>query len=101
MNLNTPLGQLRILALFEGISYLIFGITMPLKYVFEIPEPNKVIGMFHGILFIAYVVSAMQNWLVSKWSLRTIFFVMAASIVPFGTFVLETRVLKPMANQRG
>ena len=44
-----------IIALLEGISYLLFGVTMPLKYWMNITEPNKIIGMLHGILFITYI----------------------------------------------
>lgn len=98
MNLNTPLGQLRLLALFEGISYVLFAITMPLKYLLEIREPNMVVGMLHGILFIAYVASALQNAFMNKWGLKSTFFVLLASVVPFGTFVLESKFLKPLAD---
>ena len=77
MNLSTSLGQLRLLALFEGISYLAFSITMPLKYAFAMPGPNMVVGMLHGILFIGYVASALQNAYMGKWSLKEIFFVLA------------------------
>ncbi len=99
MNLQSPLGQLRLLALFEGISYLLFGITMPLKYMLDIPEPNYIVGMIHGVLFVLYVASTIQNSIVQKWNLRTIFFVLSASLVPFGTFILEFRVLKPIAEE--
>ena len=101
MNIYTPLGQLRLLAFFEGISYLLFGITMPLKYSFGITEPNLVVGMMHGILFIAYTGSGIQNAIINKWSLKATFFVLLASLIPFGTFVLEAKFLKPQAEQQG
>lgn len=100
MNLQTSLGQLRLLALLEGISYLLFGITMPLKYLFAIPEPNFIVGIIHGGLFILYVVSALHNSLTLKWNLKTAFFVLTASVVPFGTFVLDFRILKPIAERK-
>ena len=43
---QSPLGRLRLLAHLEGISYLLFAITMPLKYLMDIPEPNYVVGGF-------------------------------------------------------
>ena len=50
---TTQLGKFRILAFIEGVSFLvILFITMPLKYVLEIPLPNKIFGMLHGVLFI-------------------------------------------------
>ena len=46
--------EFRIIAIIEGLSYLAFGITMPLKYMYEITEPNYVIGMLHGLVFLLY-----------------------------------------------
>ncbi|MFN3316530.1 MAG: DUF3817 domain-containing protein, partial [Raineya sp.] len=43
----------RKVAFAEGISYLLFALTMPLKYIFKIPEPNYVVGLAHGLLFVA------------------------------------------------
>lgn len=55
MNLKSSFGLLRLCALLEGISYLLFALTMPLKYMYDIKTPNKIVGMIHGGLFIAYV----------------------------------------------
>ena len=56
MNFKTLLGQLRWLAILEGISYLLLAITVPLKYMYEMGTPNKIVGMAHGVLFIAYCI---------------------------------------------
>ena len=46
---------LRILGNIEGISYLLLlGVAMPMKYYFEIPMAVKIVGMAHGVLFVAY-----------------------------------------------
>jgi integral membrane protein len=55
MNVTNTFRLLRLSAILEGISYLLFAITMPLKYMYEIAYPNKIVGMIHGFLFIAYV----------------------------------------------
>jgi len=54
MKLSTVLGQLRILAIVEGISYLLLIPTVILKYGFDMGLPNKIVGGIHGILFILY-----------------------------------------------
>ena len=41
---------LRILAIMEGISYISFGITMPIKYIMHWPQPNFIVGISHGVL---------------------------------------------------
>ncbi|WP_430738554.1 DUF3817 domain-containing protein [Psychrobacter sp. VH5] len=41
----------------EGTSFLLLlCIAMPLKYMLDIPEGVKYIGMAHGILFITYII---------------------------------------------
>ena len=54
MKLNSTLGQLRILAILEGISYLLLIPTIILKYGFEMGLPNKIVGSLHGLLFVLY-----------------------------------------------
>jgi len=98
MNLKTPLGRLRVLAIAEGISFLLFAITMPLKYLLGITEPNIFVGMAHGWLFILYVALSFQNIFIHKWSFKTSILVLAASLVPVGTFVVDARILKPQSN---
>lgn len=85
----------RIIALLEGISYLfLLLIAMPLKYMMNQPLPVKITGMIHGILFIAFVFYLMLVKSEYKWPLKKTFLAFIASIIPFGTFVLDSRVLK-------
>jgi integral membrane protein len=89
------LNIFRKIAFYEGISFLIILlITMPLKYYADIPEPNKVIGMAHGVLFITYFFFMAQLIKPAGWSWKTVGFLVLASIIPFGTFVAEEKILK-------
>lgn len=92
MNWKTALGRLRILAILEGISYLLFAITMPLKYGLNIPQPNFFVGMAHGWLFILYIVLCIQNIYLYRWKSTVAFLALAASLIPFGTFVADARI---------
>jgi|SRR5690554_5261577 len=94
MNFRSSLGILRILALVEGISYLSFALTMPLKYMFDMPMPNKIVGMAHGILFMAYCVMVFVVNLDKKWSLRINFWAYIASLIPFATFYADAKIFK-------
>jgi integral membrane protein len=90
---------LRILGAVEGISFLvILFVTMPLKYIWEMPEPNKIVGMAHGILFIAYCLLVVIVGYRFKWKLLTIFWALLASIIPFGTFVADKKIFKEEQN---
>lgn len=90
---------LRYIALFEGVSWLLLlFVAMPLKYMAGNPYPVKVVGMGHGVLFIALVAllllaaqrRAISNAVGAK--------VLVASFIPFGTFVTDGR-LKRNAQQ--
>ena len=94
MNIRTLLGQLRLLAIMEGISYLLFALTMPLKYMFGIPEPNYFVGIAHGVLFIAYVLWVIVVANDRKWDFKTLFLAGVASLIPFGTFVADAKIFR-------
>ncbi len=84
---------LRLLALLEGISYLLLmGICMPLKYIFNIPEPTYPVGLAHGVLFVAYCVWVLIVTLERKWSFGTMMLAGVASLLPFGTFVADKKI---------
>jgi len=93
--LKTSLGRLRIVAIAEGVSFLLLlFITFPMKRLMGIPEPNFVVGMAHGLLFIAYVGMVLQMKFEKDWSWKKTFLAWGASIVPFGTFVADKRLFR-------
>ncbi|PQJ32899.1 hypothetical protein BST92_13640 [Nonlabens arenilitoris] len=82
------------LAITEGYSFLlILFVTMPLKYLAEMPLPNKIVGMAHGVLFLSYIVVAIIVGQLNKWSFKTLLIVLVMSVVPFGTFWMEEKYL--------
>ncbi|MBU2921163.1 DUF3817 domain-containing protein [Winogradskyella psychrotolerans] len=84
----------RIVALLEGVSYiLLLFIATPIKYLYEDPQYVKLLGMPHGILFMAYVVIAVLISSDMKWPTRTLWIILLASIIPFGTFYIEKKYL--------
>lgn len=87
--LKTALGRLRIIAFLEGCSYLLLGFTMILKYKFAMPQPNYVVGLAHGILFVLYIVLLIQVSFLHRWNIFKIFMAFIASLVPFGTFYAD------------
>ena len=87
--LKTALGRLRIVAFIEGCSYLLLGFTMILKYKFAMPQPNYVVGLAHGILFILYIVLLIQVSFLHRWNIFKMFMAFIASLIPFGTFYAD------------
>lgn len=88
------LAQLRILAWIEGFTYIALGITMPLKYVYGMKEPNYYVGMAHGVFFILYIIYVFLVGAQQKFSLFKIFICCLASLFPFGTFWIDAKYLK-------
>lgn len=100
MNLKNFLQLFRFCAIAEGISYLLFAITMPLKYGLDITTPNKVVGMAHGVLFILYIVLCLWVAVLLRWGLKTTVLGLIASLLPFGTFYADAKIFKPELNRR-
>ena len=89
---KTALGRLRIVAFLEGCSFLLLGFTMILKYKFDMPQPNYIVGMLHGLLFILYIILVLQVAYLKKWKIITIFWAFLASLIPFGTFYADKMI---------
>jgi len=91
--MNT-LKTYRITSIAEGVSLLVlFGIAMPLKYIYNSPMMVEIVGMLHGLLFIAYVLFSFLYKFKAKWPILTLFIVVIASVVPFGTFYIDKKYL--------
>ena len=54
----------------------------------------KLLGMPHGILFIGYIILAFLIKPILRWKFSTFCIILAASIVPFGTFYTDKKFLK-------
>ena len=90
--LKNSLSRFRLVAFLEGCSFLLFAVTMPLKYIWAMPKPNYFIGMVHGLLFLTYLVLLLQVSTENKWSLKKIFLSFIASLLPFGTFYAAKKI---------
>jgi integral membrane protein len=81
-------------SILEAISFLVLlFIAMPLKYIWDIPDYVRIIGMAHGILFVLYLIGG--YWMFEKlnWSVKTLLIVFLSSVLPFGPFVVERKYL--------
>jgi integral membrane protein len=86
-----------LIAFMEGVSFLLLLlIAMPLKYLAGWPLGVKVVGMAHGVLFIAYIALVALAALSDRkgWPLLKIVLALIASLLPFGTFWAEYRLFR-------
>jgi integral membrane protein len=92
---NTVVGRFRMVGFVEGLSFLVLLlIAMPLKYLAGFPQAVSVVGMIHGVLFVAYVILAIQLTFVENWSLKLLLILLVASLIPLGTFYTDYRYLR-------
>lgn len=100
--LKTKIGRLRIVALLEGLSYIILlFIAMPIKYIGGDPSWVKVVGMAHGILFVLFLVALGEASREEKWVLKFNIYAFIASLLPFGTFHLDRKLKQPELIKNG
>jgi integral membrane protein len=93
--MNNELKIFRTISFAEGISLLtLLFIAMPLKYFMGMPEIVKVVGWVHGILFIIYVGTLIMVQVTQRWPFIFLLAAFAASVIPFGTFVLDKQLRK-------
>ena len=85
----------RIISFLEGTSYLLLlFIATPIKYFQDDPQYVKMLGMPHGLLFIAYLVIAYLIKDEMQWDNKTFLNVLLASIIPFGTFYIDKKYMR-------
>ena len=85
----------RIISFLEGVSYLLLlFVAVPIKYIAGDEQYVKMLGMPHGLLFVAYLVIAYLIKDEMNWKGKSLFEVMIASIIPFGTFWVDKKYLR-------
>lgn len=88
--LRAPLGRFRAVSALEGLSYaLLVFVAMPLKYGFELPEMVRVVGMAHGLLFLAFVATLALAMRDRRWSILRSGQLFVASLIPLGALWIE------------
>ncbi len=82
----TPLLLFRRVAVAEAVTWALLLSGMFLKYVTETTELGvRVFGMVHGVVFVAYCVTAVLVAVDQRWTLRRTALGLAAAVPPFCT----------------
>ena len=97
--LSSAIGRLRAVSAIEGLSYaLLVFVAMPLKYGFGEPLMVRVMGMAHGVLFVAFAAALVMAWRERGWSTGRPAVVMGWSLVPLGALVIERMLQRESAG---
>ena len=62
------------------------------------PEAVKYVGWAHGVLFVTFGILLLQVWAKYKWSFGKTALAFVASLLPFGTFVLDRKLKKEQVS---
>jgi integral membrane protein len=86
---RTTAGRFRLVALAEAVTWVGLLIGMYFKYL-GTPRTEigvKVFGMAHGLVFIAFVITAIFAGIAFKWATSSWLLALLASIVPLGSVI--------------
>jgi integral membrane protein len=95
----SELRRFRLVAFLEGLSFVVLlFVAMPLKYWADLPIAVRIVGMAHGLLFLAFVASLFdvalkRSWSPARWGLAFV-----SALVPFGTFLFDRSLRRELAS---
>ena len=93
---NSNIGRLRVVAFLEGVSFIILVfLAMPMKYLADDPSLVRIFGGIHGFLFVIFMILLLMVWLEKKLTFLNSVWVFISSLIPFGTFFIDYKILKP------
>lgn len=88
----------RIMGFLEGVSYILLMAASIYKRMPEGHEEYvKLLGMPHGFLFVVYIALAIFLRSTYKWDNKTFAIIILGSLIPFGTFYVDIKYLKPLS----
>ena len=89
--------KFRAVALAEAVTYLALLAATVVKRGFDGPDLVSILGPIHGILFLAYVVLTLLVREEQGWTAWQTIVVLVASALPFGAFVVNSRMVRDPA----
>jgi integral membrane protein len=92
--LRGPLTRFRGAAYLTGVGLLGLCVVMVLRYGFDNPEPSAIYSPIHGVLYMIYLVLAVDLAIKARWSVKGTVLVLLAGCVPFVSFVVERSVTR-------
>ncbi len=85
--------KFRTVAMIEAVTYLVLLALVVVKRGFHGPDLVQVMGPIHGIAFLAYLLLTLLVREEQGWSGGQTLLVIVASALPFGAFVVNSRMV--------
>jgi integral membrane protein len=94
------LTRYRVMAWVTGVMLLLLVfVAMPVKYIGGDPTLVQIIGVAHGWLYMAYLVTAFILAYQARWKPLKTILVLLAGTVPFASFIAERKVVRDARPQ--
>lgn len=90
--LRGALTRFRAAAVVTGIGLLGLCAVMIVRYGFDNATPSAVYSPIHGVIYMVYLVVAVDLALKARWSVKGTVGVLLAGCVPFLSFYVERKV---------
>lgn len=88
------LRSFRYVALAEATTFLALLVASFIKNTGGSEIGVKILGPIHGLLFIAYVVMALQLRQEAGWTGKQTFWILVGAVLPFGGYVVDWWLLR-------
>lgn len=85
---------MRYIAFAEATSFIALLVASVVKRTGGSELGVQILGPIHGVLFIAYVVIALNVRAEFGWSAKTTFWVLVGAVVPFGGYAVDWWLLR-------
>jgi integral membrane protein len=96
---NSDIGRLRMAGIAEGVSFVtLLFIAMPAKYIAGDPGLVWYVGWVHGLLFLLYILALITVKINQEWKFKKTARAFIASLIPFGTFIMDKSLRKEEQN---
>lgn len=83
------LRNFKVIALVEATSFLLLLVASYIKRAHDAPLGVEILGPIHGLLFIAYVVIALNIRDEQRWSGKTTGWILLGAVIPFGGYAVD------------
>ncbi|MDA0166950.1 DUF3817 domain-containing protein [Solirubrobacter ginsenosidimutans] len=83
------LKTFRVVALTEATTFLLLLIASVLKRTADAPIGVTILGPIHGLLFVGYVLIALNLKEEQGWTSKETGFILLAAVLPFGGYVVD------------
>src|SRR6185295_5116389 len=89
---SKSLRRVAVSGVVEGTTYLVLLAAVVWKRALDGPDTIRAVGLAHGIAFLVYAAAVLAARRGAGWDPTTTVYVLAASAVPAGGFVVARRV---------